>query len=255
MEVGLVTAFLAGLVSFFAPCMVPLLPSFVSYISGVSVGDLRRENGFGEFRRKVLASSLVYVLGFSLVFVVLGTTAAGLGSVILVNSGVISVLGGILIMIMALQFLGWVKIPWMSGDHRLKLPVGYSTLGFLRTFLVGVIFAVAWTPCVGAVLGIILTLAATSQTAFVGAGLLFVYSLGISLPFILFALAFSGSSKFILWIMKYLERVKLISGVFLLLIGFLLFNNSLGLISEILTYDRLNQVLFDVAFRFGYQIR
>jgi len=254
-QLNFLVAFSSGLLSFFAPCVVPLLPAYVGYVSGVGLKELQQEGGVKRYRKKLIISSIMYMLGFSIIFVILGTTAAGLGLVLRQYDAWIQRAGGVLVMLFALSFMGLFKIPGLSGLKQLKLPVWAEKLGYGRAFLVGVVFATAWTPCVGAVLGAILTLAATTQMAGTGAVLLFVYSLGISVPFMIISLTIAHAPVVLGVITKHLEKVTKIAGVLLFIIGFLLFNNTVGLISDKLTYNRLNSWLFEIAFKFGFEIR
>jgi len=254
-KLNLVVAFSSGVVSFFAPCVVPLLPAYVGYVSGVSLQELKRKGGVKKYRKKLILSSIAYMLGFAVIFVTLGTTAAGLGSVLRQYDVWIQRVGGILVMIFALSFMGAFQIPFISKIHQLKLPAWANSLGYGRAFLVGLVFATAWTPCVGAVLGAILTLAATSGTAGAGALMLFVYSLGISIPFMIISLAIAQAPGIIKVIMKHLSTVTKVAGILLFIVGFLLFNNTVGLISPGLTYNRLNSWLFEIAFSLGYETR
>ena len=254
-QLNLVVAFTSGIVSFFAPCVVPLLPAYVGYVSGVSLQELQKEGGVRLYRKQLIFSSIAYMLGFSVIFVILGTTAAGLGSIFREQEVFIQRAGGILVMLFALSFMGLFKIPFLSSLHQLTLPKWASSLGYGRAFLVGVVFATAWTPCVGAVLGAILTLAAASGTASAGAVMLFVYSLGISIPFMVISLTIVQAPAVLKVITRYLGVVTKLAGVLLFVIGFLLFNNTVGWIHPNLTYNRLNSWLFEVAFRLGYQIR
>jgi len=247
MEINFLVAFTSGIVSFFAPCVVPLLPAYVGYITGVSLSDVAR------FRKQVVWSSVAYIAGFSVVFTILGTSAAGLGSLFRQYDVLVQRIGGILIMGFALNFLGVVRIPGLSW--QLRLPRWAEHLGYGRAFLVGIVFATAWTPCVGAILGAILTLAAATQTAWVGGAMLFVYSLGISIPFLVIALTIAQAPTALRSIGRFLPVVSKVAGVILLVIGFLLFNNTVMWISPLLTYNRLNSLLFEVAFRLGYTIK
>lgn len=251
MEVNLLVAFVSGLVSFFAPCIVPMIPAYVSYICGVSLKRL--VDGTGDYKKKVLVASLFYVLGFSLVFTVLGTLAAGLGGFLRQQSRWIEMVGGGLIVLFGLEFGGWLNLPFAAEGHRLKLPGWTSRLGYGKAFLLGVVFATAWTPCVGPVLGVILTLAASSQTMWEGAVLLLVYSLGISVPFLVVSLSLAQSQGLMRKITKYLVWVQKVFGLVLVVIGLLLLNNSLGWVSESLTYDGLNRWLFEVAGRLRWR--
>ncbi|MBI2066357.1 sulfite exporter TauE/SafE family protein, partial [Candidatus Woesebacteria bacterium] len=182
MPITLPIAFGAGVISFFAPCVIPLLPAYVSYVTGVSLKDLELY-GYKPYFKKLLISSIFYILGFSIVFVLLGTAAATIGMSLRRYDFLIQRIGGLVIFLLGLEFAGILNLPFLARQRQFALPSWTQNLGYLRTFFVGVVFATAWTPCVGAVLGSILALAAVSGTASVGASLLFVYSLGISVPF------------------------------------------------------------------------
>lgn len=254
-QLSFIVAFSSGVVSFFAPCVVPLLPAYVGYVTGVSLQELQAKGGVGRYKKQILVSSLMYMLGFSLVFVILGSTAAGLGGLIRQYDVWIQRGGGILVMLFALSFMGFFQIPFLSRLHVLGLPAWVNKLGYGRAFLVGVVFATAWTPCVGAVLGAILTLAATSQAVTTGAMLLFVYSLGISIPFLVISLTIAQAPAVLKLVMRYIGGITKVAGGLLFIIGFLLLNNTVGWISPLLTYNRLNSWLFEIAFSLGYEIR
>ena len=252
MEISIAVAFLSGIISFFAPCVVPLLPAYIGYVTGVSLKDLH-DNGIERYRKQLLLSSSFYIVGFSLVFVALGSTAAGLGVVLMRYTDWIQIIGGLFIMVFALSFMGVFQLAFLEKDHRIKLPKWIDRLGYLRAFFVGMVFATAWTPCVGAVLGAILTLAATSSSVAMGALLLLVYSLGISIPFLIVSLSLTQAPILLKSVTKYLPAIAKVSGVLLFIIGFLLFNNNLRLISPLLTYDRLNGFFFQIASQLGLE--
>ena len=252
MEVNFVVAFFSGIVSFFAPCVVPLLPAYVGYVTGVSIKDLK-EKGASHYRKQMLFSSILYIFGFSLVFVLLGTTAASFGTVLRSYNDWIQIIGGLFIMFFALSFMGVLTVSFFETEHKMKLPAWVDNLGYFRAFFVGMVFATAWTPCVGAVLGAILTLAATSTNAAMGASLLFVYSLGISIPFLIISLSIAQAPALLRGITRYLPVVQKVAGAVLFIIGFLLFNNNLKQISPLLTYNQLNGFLFSIAGRFGLE--
>lgn len=251
--ISFLAAFTSGFVSFFSPCIAPLIPAYLGYISGVSFNELAKEKGIGPYKRKILASSLTFVLGFSLTFVILGTTAASLGLILRKQTKIIQGIGGILIMIFALNLMGILKIEQFSKNRQLKLPGWADEIGYLKAFLVGIIFATAWTPCIGPVLGAILTLAALAQTALSGAVLLFAYSMGIAIPFLAISLLVAQAPSRLKNFSKSYKILNIISGLILLLIGFLLFNNSVGLISDQISYNSLNAWLFSLALKFGYK--
>jgi cytochrome c-type biogenesis protein len=244
-DVNLPIAFGAGLVSFFAPCVVPLLPAYVGYVTGVSVKDLR-EKGYEKFRKQMLLSSLFYILGFSIVFVLLGSTVASLGAVFRRYDFLIQRVGGLVILILGLEFAGFLNFPFLAKTRQFTLPSWINKLGEMRAFFIGLVFATAWTPCVGAILGSILALAAVSGTALRGATLLFVYSLGISLPFLIVSMTLIAAPRYLSFINKHVGKISVIAGIILAILGLLLLTD---------TYKYLNSWLFETAFRFGYEIK
>ena len=238
-------AFGAGLVSFFAPCVVPLLPAYVGYVTGVSLKDLK-EQGYAPYRRKLIVTSLFYILGFSVVFVLLGTAAASIGSALRRYDFLIQRIGGLIILILGLEFAGILHLPFLTRQKQFQLPTWTEKLGHARAFFIGLVFATAWTPCVGAVLGSILTLAAVSGTAVTGASLLFVYSLGISVPFLVVSLTLASAPKYLSFISRHIGVISKVAGIILAILGALLLTD---------TYKFLNSFLFGIAFKFGYQIK
>ena len=244
-DINLPIAFGAGLVSFFAPCVVPLLPAYVGYVTGVSAKELK-EQGYAKYRKQMIVSSLFYILGFSIVFVLLGTTVASLGAVFVKYGRLIQRVGGFIILIFGLEFAGFFNFPILAKTKQFTLPSWVNKLGNLRAFFVGVVFATAWTPCVGAILGSILALAAISGTAVRGATLLFVYSLGISLPFMIVSLTLAAAPKYLSFISKHIGKIARVSGIILAILGLLLLTD---------TYKYLNSWLFETAFMLGYEIR
>lgn len=244
-EVSIPIAFAAGLVSFFAPCVVPLIPAYVGYVTGVSLDELKNK-GYKPFFKKILLSSIFYILGFSIIFVLLGSISASIGLILRRNGQLIQKLGGIVIIILGLQFADILHIPFLNFQRQPKIPNWIKKLGYLRSFFLGLVFATVWTPCVGAVLGSILALSASTQTAAGGAVLLFVYSLGISMPFLVIALTLASVPRYISWIGKNIGIISKIAGLLLALLGVLLLTD---------TYKYLNSWLFEVAFKFGYSVR
>ncbi len=238
-------AFGAGLVSFFAPCVIPLLPAYIGYVTGVSTKELK-EKGYTPFRKKMVVSSLLYILGFSLVFVLLGTAAASVGIIFRRYDFVIQRVGGLIILILGLEFAGILNIPFLARTKQFSVPSWTKKLGDARAFFIGIVFATAWTPCVGVVLGSILALAAVTGTAIQGASLLFVYSLGISVPFMIVSLTLASAPKYLSFVNKHIGTIARGAGIILAVLGLLLLTN---------TYRFLNSWLFEVAFRLGYEIK
>ncbi|MAG60066.1 cytochrome C biogenesis protein [Candidatus Woesebacteria bacterium] len=244
-DVSFPVAFASGLVSFFAPCVVPLLPAYVGYVTGVSLQDLKTY-GIGRYRTKLFVSSIFYILGFSIIFVILGTAAAGVGQALRQYDDIIRIVGGALIFILGLNFAGFLPLPVLSSEHKLQLPAWVNHLGYGRAFLIGIVFATAWTPCVGAVLGAILSLAAVSGTATTGASLLFVYSLGISIPFMIVSLTLAQAPKYLSVVSRHIGTISKVAGILLAILGLLLLTD---------TYRFVNAWLFQMAFSLGYQIQ
>lgn len=250
-DISFPVAFISGIVSFFAPCVLPLLPAYVAYVTGVSVQKLRDIRGglkdvTGRYREEVVLSSLAYILGFSVVFVVLGTAAAGVGQILRQYADLIRIVGGLVILVLGLNFAGFLPLPFLSSELKLRLPSWTAHLGYGRAFFIGVVFATAWTPCVGAVLGAILSLAAVSHSAVTGASLLFVYSLGISVPFLIVSLTLAQAPVYLKIIMRHIVFISRAAGLLLALLGFLLLTDM---------YRFVNAWLFEIAFNLGYQIK
>lgn len=225
-ELNLFVAFTAGLASFLTPCVVPLVPTYVSFISGVSFSELSKESS-ARYTSVVLLNSLLYILGFSFVFVLLGLGVSALGSVLLVNRVELLKIGGIFIIFFGLFTLGiFNKFTFFQREAQFQLPDSLRRAKYLGPFLMGTTFALAWTPCVGPILGAILALAATSQNLASGGLLLFVYGLGISLPFLIIALTIGSSYKLLKRLGPYLKYVNWAAGTLLIIIGILLISEK-----------------------------
>lgn len=228
----ILSAFLAGLLTFLAPCTLPLVPAYIGFISGVSTEDLEDLEKAKSARRKIILNGMFFILGFSVVFILFGTLAGYLGQGLAIYRDIIAKVGGVFIVIFGLFMLGVFKIPALQVDKRIKIPsflhIGKPT----SSFVIGATFAVGWTPCVGPVLGSILLLASTSTTALQGGFLLLIFSLGLAVPFMFLAFAFSKATEYIQKITKYLKWVSIIGGVFLIILGILLFTNNFSLLIQ-----------------------
>lgn len=236
-EVNLFVAFTAGLVSFLAPCVVPLLPAYLSYISGVSVSELTNSATASRYRIQVLINSLFYIAGFSLIFVLLGLGATAISKTILINRLELIRFAGIFIIFFGLYSTGlFNRFGFGQKEFQIQLPKFLRNIKFLGPFLLGNAFALAWTPCVGATFAAILTLAATSQNIAQGALLLLVYSLGISLPFLLLALTLGNSYKLLSKLGPKLQTISIIGGLLLI---------AVGLIMVLGKYDQFNGFILD----------
>lgn len=223
MQVNLLIAFSAGLASFLAPCVLPLLPAYVSFISGVSFSELTKTHQAKIYRQKVFLNSLLYTAGFSIVFILLGLASTQLGRIFIINRTQFLQIGGVVIILFGLYTLGvFNRFRFIQKEYRVNLSAGVKTLKGVGPFLLGVTFALAWTPCVGAILGSILTLAAASTSVQEGAFLLFIYSLGISVPFLLVALTISRSYALLNKLGRGVRYVSFLAGVILIIIGVLM---------------------------------
>lgn len=218
-DISIVAAFLAGVISFISPCVLPLVPAYISIMSGASLEDLR-SNPSAKTRRKVLISSIAFILGFSVVFVLLGATATALGNFLLMKMEVIRYIAGGVIIVFGLHLTGLIKIKFLLFEKRINKRV--SKVSFISTFLIGMAFAFGWSPCLGPILAGILGIAATKEHISQGIFLLSVYSLGLGLPFFLTALATNYSIGIFTIIKKHMRAVELISGIFLIMIGVLI---------------------------------
>jgi cytochrome c-type biogenesis protein len=220
-------AFVAGLLSFASPCVLPLVPPYLAYMGGVSVEQLREQGGH---RARVLLVALCFVAGFSTVFVALGATASWIGQAVSAHLGVLGYIAGTLIAVMGLHFLHVIRIPFM--DRTARVGVAAKPAGMLGAYVIGLAFGFGWSPCVGPVLAAILLIAGASDSAGEGARLLLVYSLGIGLPFLVAAL-FAGA--FMRWSMRFRSRLDLIEkamGLFLIVAGILIFTGQMPSIAN-----------------------
>ena len=212
-------AFGAGFISFLSPCVLPLIPGYISYISGESLGDIV------EKQKKVILKTVLFSLGFSLVFISFGATASLIGNVLLENSNALRIIAGIIIIIFSLQLIGILNLNFLNQEKRFQTK-NYSNNLFFPV-LVGAAFGFGWTPCIGPVLGSILTLAAVESSIGKGILLLSFYSLGLAIPFILSGY---GISKFLAFSKNFRKNIKIVSvtgGVILLITGILILTNKL----------------------------
>jgi cytochrome c-type biogenesis protein len=218
-EVSVFIAFSAGLLSFVSPCVLPLVPSYITYITGVSFKDLSDSEARARLRWATISHSVLFIAGFSLVFVLMGASASYLGQVLSEYQNLIEKVGGVLVILLGIQFTGLIRIPFLQVEKRFEL--GRRPLGLMGSFLVGVVFAAGWTPCIGPILSSILLYASTAKSFTTGVLLLSVYSLGLGVPFFLASLAFNSFLSAFNRIKKYMRVVTFVSGCFLIAIGIL----------------------------------
>ena len=211
---GLFVAFAAGLLSFLSPCVLPLVPSYIGFLTGMSLPEVSGR------RRAALAHALLFVLGFSLVFILLGASATALGRALNYYQVWLQRIGGLLIIAFGLVCLGVIRVGALSQERRVQ--VERKPVGYLGSVLVGMAFAAGWTPCIGPVLGGILGLAATSQDVSRGMLLLGVYSAGLAVPFLIAAVALESFLSWFQRFRRYLPWVMRVSGVLLIFVGVLM---------------------------------
>jgi cytochrome c-type biogenesis protein len=221
-SVGVAVAFSAGLFSFLSPCVLPLFPSYISFITGMSVADLTSDLGPAA-RRRVMLHALAFVAGFSAVFVALGASFSAAGQFLLDYREAIRRVGGVLIVVFGLYIAGVFRVALLG--RTVQWQIREKPAGYLGTLLVGVTFAIGWTPCVGPILGAILSLAGTAETVQTGVGLLVAYSAGLGLPFVLSALALGSFLKFFRRYRLLIPVVERAAGVLLVLVGILVYTN------------------------------
>lgn len=226
-QVGWVIPFLAGTVSFLSPCVIPLIPGYLSYISGASTHEL--EAGAPGLTGRVLGQSLLFVLGFALVFVALGASASVIGAVLAQYRFVLNRISGLFIIAMGLSLMGILRVGVLATEQRFHLE-GQSRGGLGATLLGGA-FAFAWTPCIGPILASVLIYAGSVGTVKTGALLLLAYALGLGLPFILTGLAFTRGLKALRWLRTFSRPIEAVSGAALIAVGTLLLTNKMFYVS------------------------
>ena len=222
-SVGLTISFTAGVLSFLSPCVLPLIPSYVSFITGLSLDDVQQS------RRATLVHALLFIAGFTMVFMALGATATVFGRLFFQQRDWVGRVGGVLVILLGLYLLGVLNIGALGRERRVH--IADKPLGYLGTVLVGMAFAAGWTPCIGPILGAVLTYTASSADLNRGLLLLFAYSLGLAVPFLLAALMID---RFMVLFKRYrgaLVWMSRISGVLLIVIGVLMITGSMTVLT------------------------
>jgi cytochrome c-type biogenesis protein len=217
-------ALLAGLLSFFSPCVLPLIPAYFTFITGLSLQQLT-EDRRANVRRKVFLSTLCYVMGFSVVFILLGASASFLGGVVQKYQDIIRTAGGIIIVILGIHLTGIFRIPGL--DYEKRVHIRKKPLHLFGTFIIGMGFGAGWSPCIGPLLGAILIIAGSQETIWHGIGLLATYSLGMALPFVLLSLFINFLLVFLKKTAKALKYINVAAGVLLIVVGILLATDKL----------------------------
>ena len=233
-NVSFLIALGAGILSFLSPCVLPLLPSYLSFITGISIEELRKGRENPRIRKITLIHSLMFILGFSLVFVVMGASASLAGKILLKYQVWISRIGGAFIILLGLQFTGLINLNFLQRERKLHLKE--KPMGYFGSSLVGIAFAAGWTPCIGPILASILFYASTTNSMLSGIALLAVYSLGLGLPFILVSLGLETFLERYQKLRRHLRLISIISGIFLIGVGILLMSNYFLLLTA--TFNR-----------------
>jgi len=234
-EISLFGALVAGLLSFLSPCVLPLVPAYLSFISGVSVDALRNGDSINHdaVRKTAMVQALWFVLGFSLVFIALGATASLIGLWLLSHMAVLAKVAGVIIIVFGLHYTGLIRIPFLMMEARLSTDEVKSTSGW-GALILGSAFAFGWTPCIGPILGAILALAGAQGQVSEGMLLLVMYSIGLGIPFLLAAFA---TNAFLHWSQRFkrhLHVIEVVSGVLLIIVGTMIFLGSFADVAGLL---------------------
>lgn len=230
-HISLLIAFTAGIFSFISPCVLPLIPSYLTYITGISFDELV-DNQSRSVRRRTLFHSLFFILGFTMVFVALGASATYVGNFFQENQVLIRRIGGVIVILLGIHITGLVKLNLLEREKRFEFK--NKPLGYLGSVFVGIAFAAGWTPCIGPILASILLYASTSDNVGGGIILLVAYSMGLGLPFLVSALAFNTFLAYFSRFNRYLRIVSIVSGIFLIIIGLLLIFDCLSIFAQYL---------------------
>lgn len=221
-------SFIEGIITFISPCLLPMLPIYLSYFAGDHADEDRR-------RSHVLRNALGFVLGFTIVFVLLGAAAGTFGQLVRHHQAALHLVGGLFLVVVGLHFAGVLKLGFLARTYRLPLQI--KSFRFVTSILFGFLFAIGWTPCVGAFLGAALMLAAHAQQAFQGIVMLLLYSMGLGIPFVLSALLIDSLKHTFTTIKQHYRQINLVCGLLLVLIGGLMASGRLGVFLSLLTFS------------------
>lgn len=226
MEITLWIAFAAGLLSFLSPCILPIAPAYLGIISGTSLANLESDS---VSKRRILSTTIAFILGFTVVFIMLGMASSYLGQFLLKYRRLIAQIGGFIVLIFGLHQAGWLPISLLYREKKVQIN---HQIGFTGAFLTGLAFSLGWTPCISPILGSILTLAGSQGQVGKGILLLSMYSLGLAVPFLLLALGFEKVSRGMARLKPYMKYFEWTSGILLILVGLLLITGSLSTLSS-----------------------
>ena len=241
-EIGYITAFLGGLLSFLSPCVLPLIPSYLSFITGMSFDDFKTGDK-KRIRKLTLINSSAFVLGFSTVFILLGVFSSVVGKFLAVYYDQIRIIGGSIIILLGLYVMGVLKFNFLQYEKRVHLQS--KPKGHFGSYIVGLTFGAGWTPCIGPILGSILLIASTTGSAMQGFWLLLVYSLGLAVPFMITALAINSFLSHFSAIQKYMRLIMILSGLLLIAFGVIMLTDNLPLLLSIAPDLGVEELLTD----------
>ncbi len=232
-DVSIPLAFFGGILSFVSPCVLPLVPSYVSFVTGVSFEELTDERGARNVKKVIVLNSLMFILGFTTVFVViLGASAQLFGQLFMENRDVVRWIGGLAIIILGIHITGLINFSVLQKEKKVHLQE--KPAGLFGAFLVGMGFAAGWTPCIGPILSAIFTVAATSDSSWAGISLFLAYSLGLAIPFMLTSLGINTFIKHFRKVTRHMRAISIFTGVFLVITGVLIFFNAFAMITTYL---------------------
>ncbi|MGD2188135.1 MAG: cytochrome c biogenesis protein CcdA [Desulfobacterales bacterium] len=237
-DVSIYMAFAAGLISFLSPCVLPLVPGYISFISGVSFAEIRGKNSntpiLSKEKRIILYSSIFFIAGFSVVFILLGATATWIGTFIASKISILTKLAGVVVIFFGIYMMGFIRPRFLYKEARFQIKD--KRFGYVGALLIGAAFAFGWTPCIGPILAGILTYAGTLEKVNQGVFLLLMYSLGLGIPFLVTAIGINQFWRFFNRIKKYMRFLEVTSGAIMVILGFMIFTNKLVLIPAYLPF-------------------
>ena len=222
-DISIIIVFLQGMASFLSPCVLPLIPAYLTYLTGKSAEAMIHDR---KAHRMLIWNGAAFVAGFTIIFVLLGATATGIGKFLLKNNDLFRQIGGIIVIVFGLFHMGLVPISFLNYEKRLQFTG--KTPGLFSSMLMGIGFSFGWTPCIGPVLSAVLIIAGRTSTVWGGIGLLAVYSLGLGVPFLVLTIFLKYLWKYFKDIYKYMKIIKVVSGAILVVIGVLILTNTFG---------------------------
>jgi len=223
-QIPVIVAFLAGIFSFVSPCILPLIPAYISFITGLSINDLNDSSDKKVHTGDILLDTLLFVAGFSVVFILLGATATWMGGFISKHQAILRTAGGLLVILFGLHISGIIRIKQLEYEKKIHLM--NKPANIMGSFVIGIVFAFGWTPCIGPILAGILTYASTRKTVSEGIILLAAYSAGLAVPFILTSIAVSSFLRLFRKVNRYSAAISLVSGILLIIVGVLIMTDN-----------------------------